>query len=355
MPVLILYFLLSSDGPLLGLIERYGRVGRYMLYLQLVLPSSIFYGFGYWLFHRFLYQFRPFPLLAVILLTYALVYITNYASFIWLHQTVGFPARYSNQSDMADQWRLMVAHGPIGLFKSPPLFIWNFTMSFAYPSLLLAFKGLYDNRSAQLQNAQLQQQNTQLEFNYLKSQVNPHFLFNTLNSIYALTEEDNPQAALLVHQLSGLMRYTLYETGGAFVALHKEFQFIRDYVSLEQTRATKRLALSLELPDRVDENLQIAPFILITFVENAFKHGLARSSQRTWIRTRVHLQATTLHLEVSNSQPTTADATSGGLSLSNVGKRLALLYPDHRLSITRKPAEYTVQLVLSLGTIAKSY
>lgn len=351
---LIIYFLLSSDGPLLSLMERYESVGRYILYEQWVLQSTIFYGFGYWLFPRFLYRFRPFLLITIILITYVLVYMANYAGFVWLHKTVGFPAGYRDNSSMAYLWQLIVANGPLGVLLSPPLFVWNFLMSLAYPSLLLAFKGLYDNRSTQLQNAQLQQQNMQLELNYLKSQVNPHFLFNILNSIYALIEEENPRAALLVQQLSGLMRYTLYETGESFVPLRKELQFIRDYVSLEQTRVTKRLDLSLELSDVVNETLQIAPFILITFVENAFKHGVEKTSKKAWIQIHVHVNNTTLHLKVVNSQPPTRTAQPGGLGLENVRKRLALLYPGHKLLISSKPADYTVQLAIALGQTKQS-
>jgi hypothetical protein len=348
-PLAVLYILLNNDGPLLGLVERYGVAGQYMLYGQWALQSAIFYGFGYWLFPRFLYRFRPFPLIAIILITYALVYIANYAGFVWLHETSGFPAGYRVNSDMAEKWQLIVVHGPLGLLMSPPLFIWNFIMTFAYPSLLLAFKGLYDNRSAQMQNAQLQQQNMQLELNYLKSQVNPHFLFNILNSIYALTEEENPRAALLVQQLSGLMRYALYETVEPFVPLRKELQFIRDYVSLEQTRAAKRLDLSLELPDAANENLQIAPFILITFVENAFKHGVESTSKKSWMRVIVRVEKETLQLEVANSKPITKIVKPGGLGLENVRKRLALLYPAHTLSITDEPSEFIVQLTLPLS------
>lgn len=152
-----------------------------------------------------------------------------------------------------------------------------------------------------MQNLLLQQQNTQLELSYLKSQVNPHFLFNVLNSIYTLTEETSPRAAQLVQQLSGLMRYALYETAESLVPLQKELDFIRDYIALEQTRYAKRLNLTLDLPAGIEEHLQLAPFILITFVENAFKHGVASSSKKSWMHVVVRLEGTTLRLMVANS------------------------------------------------------
>jgi len=353
-PLAILYLLLSNDGPLLGLIDRYGNSGRFVTYGQWGIQSAIFYGFGYWLFPRFLYRFRPFVLLAILLITYGLVYVVNYASFVWLHETAGFPSGYSSNSDMPQNWKLMIAKGPLGLVTSLPLFIWNFMLSFAYPSLLLAFKALYDNRSSQLQNTRLQHQNTQLELNYLKSQVNPHFLFNVLNSIYALTEEESPRAAQMVQQLSGMMRYALYETAESVVPLQKELQFIRDYVALEKTRAAKRLDLTLELPDNTGEHLQIAPFILIAFVENAFKHGVENTSKRSWMRVVAQVDDVTLQLEVANSKPVNQSVKPGGLGLENVRKRLTLLYPAHKLRITDEPAEFIVQLTLPLSPVEVS-
>ncbi|WP_420148477.1 sensor histidine kinase [Spirosoma sp.] len=350
-PLAILYLLLRNDGPLLGLTERYGTPGQFVTYGQWGIQSAIFYGFGYWLFPRFLYQFRPFALLIILLTTYGLVYVANYVGFIALHETAGFPSGYGPNSAMTQNWKLLVAKGPLGLFVSLPLFIWNFMLSFAYPSLLLAFKALYDNRSSQLQNTRLQYQNTQLELKYLKSQVNPHFLFNVLNSIYALTEEESPRAAQMVQQLSGMMRYALYETAESFVPLQKELQFIRDYVALEKTRAAKRLDLTLELPDNTGEHLQIAPFILITFVENAFKHGVENTSKKSWMRVVAQVDGVILRLEVANSKPATQPVKPGGLGLENVRKRLSFLYPAHKLQITDEPAEFIVRLTIPLSPV----
>ncbi|GAB4023950.1 sensor histidine kinase [Spirosoma koreense] len=215
----------------------------------------------------------------------------------------------------------------------------------------LAVKLLIEVYRRQVRNNRLQQAYTRLELDFLKSQINPHFLFNVLNSIYALTEEESPRAAQLVQQLAGLMRYSLYETADSLVPLRKELQFIRDYVSLEQTRTAKRLTLQLELPDEVDETLHIAPFVLITFVENAFKHGVESTSKKSWLRVAIRLDAETLHLTIMNSKPPTAVVGSGGLGLANVRKRLALLYPAHTLVVTDEPTQFTVQLTLSLERV----
>ncbi|WP_162387419.1 sensor histidine kinase [Spirosoma endbachense] len=194
---------------------------------------------------------------------------------------------------------------------------------------------------------------TQLEYNYLKSQVNPHFLFNVLNSIYALTEEENPRAAQIVQQLSGMMRYTLYETSEALVPLTRELDFIRDYVALEKLRTGKRLSLTIELLDTIDKPLQIAPFILITFVENAFKHGVENTTKKALVTISVQLQNERLHLHVSNSKPQTQKSTTNGLGLANVRKRLTMLYPGrYSLQVNDTDSAYSVDLYIQLRSLS---
>jgi hypothetical protein len=351
--VFALYLLVSADGLSVSLTYRYGASGQWLMYGQVLLQLGIYYGWGYWLFPRFLYRFRPLPLLTLIFLTYTGAYLANYAGFSWLHQTVGFPDNSPLSSPLSEtwsnlsiMWHRMEQHGPLGLFTNASLFGWNFLLSFTYPALLLAFKALYDNMASQISNAQLKQQNMQLELGYLKSQINPHFLFNVLNSVYALTEEDCPPAAQLVHQLSGLMQYTLYETAEPTVPLQKELQFIRDYIALEKTRTGKRVDLQVSLPETVNDNIHIVPFVLIPFVENAFKHGVQRSARKSWIKLAVVVDGTGLHLTISNSKPATPEAGIGGLGLANVRKRLDLLYPGHVLQLVNEPDQYQVDLRL---------
>ncbi len=353
-----LYVLVSADGFSVSLTYQYGAVGWWYTHGQFLLQLLVYYGWGYWLFPRYLYRFRPGPLLATILLGYTGVYLTNYAGFAWLHQAVNFPddtpvlpVRARDWSETVTMWHRMEQYGPFGLLRNVSLFGWNFLLSFTYPSLLLAFKALYDNMASQISNAQLKQQNMQLELGYLKSQINPHFLFNVLNSVYALTEEDCPPAAQLVHQLSGLMQYTLYETTEPTVPLQKELQFIRDYIALEKTRTGTRVDLQLSLPDTVAETSHIVPFVLIPFVENAFKHGVQRSARKSWIRLVVATDEAGLYLTISNSKPVMAAASVGGLGLTNVRKRLDLLYPGHTLRITNEPDQYQVDLKLPFRAI----
>ena len=353
--LVVLYILVYSDGFSVGLTNRYGLVGQWATYGQFGLQAGIYYSWGYWLFPRYLYRFRPLPLLMGVLSIYTLAYIANYFIFDWLHQTAGFPDTsqdvISNASwqNVPALWRLMDQRGVLGLYTHLGLFGWNFLLSFTYPSLLLAAKAFYDNMASQVNNARLKEQNTQLELNYLKSQINPHFLFNVLNSVYALTEEDCPRAAQLVHQLSGLMQYTLYETTEPSVPLYKELQFIRDYVALEKNRTGKRLDLQVDLPELIPETVQIVPFILIPFVENAFKHGVQRTARKSWVQLQVQLEGNRLYLLVSNSKPTVSEPIVGGLGLANARKRLATLYPGHTLQVVDETTQYRVSLSLLLN------
>jgi len=212
----------------------------------------------------------------------------------------------------------------------------------------LAAKLLIEVYRRQVRNARLQQQYTQLELDFIKSQVNPHFLFNVLNSIYALTEEESPRAASIVQQLSSMMRYALYETKESLVPLNKELNFIKDYVALEQLRSTKRLLLDVNIADNVDGSWQIAPFILITFIENAFKHGVQSTTKKSWVKVQVEIQENRLLLFVSNSKPSNPQPTVGGLGLANVRKRLNFLKAEHNLNILDEPNQYSVTLQLQL-------
>ncbi|CCH57292.1 Inner membrane protein yehU [Fibrisoma limi BUZ 3] len=273
---------------------------------------------------------------------YVLLFTFYYYSSLIVKQYFGLPDDYSGSIthfERLSYWDALVH--PSTFFHL--LFIIERAF---YP---LAVKLLVEIYRRQVRNARLQQQYTQLELNFLKAQVNPHFLFNVLNSIYALTEEESPRAAEIVQQLSGLMRYALYDTSETLVPLAKELAFIRDYVALEQLRTAKRLTLELDLPHTVDDRYDIAPFILITFVENAFKHGVNSTTKKSWVKLSIQHKGNTLQMNVANSKPAQAKGAVGGLGLANVRKRLALLYPDqHTLHINDQADRFTVDLRLEL-------
>ena len=185
------------------------------------------------------------------------------------------------------------------------------------------------------------------ELSYLKAQINPHFLFNTLNSIYAMALGRSDQTASAIVRLSSMMRYVLVEAGRDKVSLEKEITYLTDYIKLQQIRFEGSLQLSLEVNGH-PENRQIVPLLLIPFVENAFKYGV-NPEEPSAIGIRIDIGEHDLHLHVSNKKVAIHHpaATQGGLGIQNTRQRLQLLYPGkHTLIIEDNNDSFTVSLTL---------
>ncbi|MET7253813.1 sensor histidine kinase [Dyadobacter fermentans] len=287
------------------------------------------------------YARKPFVLIPGLAAYYFVVFTCYYyASYVVKHY-FGLPDDYTGSINHFERLSLSEA-----LFHPITFFHLLFIIERAfYP---LAARLLIEIYRRHVRNLKLEKQYTRLELDFLKSQINPHFLFNVLNSIYVLTEEDNPRAARIVEQLSAMMRYSLYETDGALVPLQKELSFIRDYVGLEELRTAKRLQLELVFPTLPNEDLQIAPFILIAFVENAFKHGVHNTTRKSWVKLEIHLEDDNLTLMISNQKTPNASQQTGGIGLLNVRKRLDALYPGHELRILDEDGAYHIHLKIRL-------
>lgn len=192
------------------------------------------------------------------------------------------------------------------------------------------------------------------ELNLLKAQVHPHFLFNTLNNLYALTLQSSPAAPKAVLKLSGLMSYMLYDSQSESISLDKEITHIRNYIELEKLRYGNRLDISLNVSGEIEGKL-IAPLLLIPFVENAFKHGVSNETDHVWVTIDVKVKDGWLNVKVENSYtgkdtgPGDNSSPAGGIGLVNVTRRLALLYPrTHKLTLQKEPEYYTVDLKIQL-------
>ncbi len=188
------------------------------------------------------------------------------------------------------------------------------------------------------------------ELNYLKEQVNPHFLFNALNSIYALSRQQSSETPDLVMQLSELMRYQLESSKKETVLLKEELKFIENYLLLEEKRLSDRCNVEFLMAGEVSE-LRISPMLLIPFVENAIKHGAQSTNEQSTIDISVDIHDTTLNFCVANSKPHKASSLNRtGLGLENVTRRLKLLYPDaHALEIDDRGEKYEVKLSIDLA------
>lgn len=204
------------------------------------------------------------------------------------------------------------------------------------------------------EKTKLERDNLELELNFLKSQVNPHFLFNTLNNIYQLLEIDHDMGREMVVRLSALMRYTLYDSKSDYLSLSKEINFIKDYLELMRLRYDQSVSIKTDFP-RIKEPYKISPLILIPFVENAFKHGPDRSRMATFISIIMKMENNTLFLTVENSvdgkSKKKADFYNdvGGVGLANVKRRLDLNYKNnYKLEVDNPKGKYIVRLSLLL-------
>lgn len=185
-------------------------------------------------------------------------------------------------------------------------------------------------------NAQLKEEKANAELQNLKNQLQPHFLFNTLNNIYGMVLSGNREAADSVLRLSSIMSYMLHECEGTFVALEKELELIKNYIELEKLRYGDLLDVSMETAGCIKGRM-IAPLLLLPFVENAFKHGVSASEKHAWVRINVLVTDDELTFFVENSIPCDDSSFSpvkSGIGLANVRQRLDLLYPQrHELKI----------------------
>ncbi|WP_374950480.1 sensor histidine kinase [Mucilaginibacter sp.] len=172
----------------------------------------------------------------------------------------------------------------------------------------------------------LEQEKFNAELGLLKAQINPHFFFNTLNSLYALTLRGSAQASNVVLRLSDLMHYMLHEASASSVLLEHEIKHLENYISIEQLRFADRLDLSFQYSGDIKGKL-IAPLLLLPFVENAFKHSLAEAEG--WITIDLKVTNSRLFFKVENSYENRNKPGNSGLGLKNVKRRLELIYPGH--------------------------
>jgi sensor histidine kinase YesM len=197
-------------------------------------------------------------------------------------------------------------------------------------------------------------QTMQSELRFLKSQINPHFLFNTLNNLYALTLKKSDKAPEIVLKLSEIMRYMLYECNERRVLLTKEIQYIHNYLDLERLRQPKQADIVFTTEGQISEQM-VAPLMFVPFLENSFKHGLNHHVQGGgFVRLHLKVQQDDLEFFIENSKadklPSLNHPRSGGIGLVNLRHRLDILYPaQHELNVQDEPHRYAVTLKLKIN------
>ncbi|MBC7866969.1 MAG: histidine kinase, partial [Gloeobacteraceae cyanobacterium ES-bin-316] len=226
----------------------------------------------------------------------------------------------------------------------------NFVTQFFLVLASIGLKTVVDYFTLQNKLAEMAKQKAEAELNFLKSQINPHFLFNSLNAVYFLIDKTNANARAALHKFSEMLRYQLYECNGDKIPIEKEIDYLRDYVALQQLRVSGNTAIQFDCGFEVS-NFSIEPLLLIPFVENSFKHlSHFEKERQNEVKISISRSNGSLHFSVYNTTEHTAIRDKdGGIGLVNVKKRLGLLYPGkHHFSITEKKDWFGIDLTLSL-------
>jgi hypothetical protein len=248
--------------------------------------------------------------------------------------------------------RILFASRGNTMFGVPmPLIFRSLSNAISSFTLLLVIGGFirlaYSYVRNQNEKKTLENANLNAEVNFLKSQINPHFLFNTLNSIYSQAHNRSEHTEYSILKLSELLRYMLYESGEEKVLLEKDIQYLTNYIALQRLRLSSKVTINYTVAGSLDAHV-IAPLLLISFIENAFKHGISYSHSSV---INIHLQVfeETLTLEVTNPVIKFDTFTPGGLGLKNVTRRLDLLYPGkYWLNTSQENNLYIVNLKINL-------
>ena len=221
-------------------------------------------------------------------------------------------------------------------------------MSFFFFGLI---KHIYDYQKLRSAAQQLRIEKQQAELNYLKSQTNPHFLFNTLNNIYSLARDKSDLAPESILRLSKILRFMLYETSGDYIAIEHELKILNDYIALERLRYDESLHINFNY-DIEDMKQSLPPLLLIPLVENAFKHGVSETRSRPFVD--IHLSVNKRQLEFVVKNSTEASSGDGNvvesIGLSNLRRQLELLYKEYNLSAQQKDSVFTATLKINLGS-----
>lgn len=242
---------------------------------------------------------------------------------------------YHNMSDM----------GPWTFLKIPLTFYFHFEQLGLALLPALTTKAFRLSLQTRFKSLKLEKSNLELELNFLRSQINPHFLFNTLNSLYALIEEKDAVAASIIASLSNMMRYALYDSNAPQVEAARELDFIKGYIEIQNVRHSNRLKVDMDFsPDAYSQ--KVPPLILVTFLENAVKHGLDKMIQKSYIKIKAYLEEGKFCFFILNSKPPKMQPSGqGGIGIMNTRRRLNILYPNrHSLSIEESANEYSVLL-----------
>jgi two-component system, LytTR family, sensor kinase len=216
-------------------------------------------------------------------------------------------------------------------------------------TMALKFAKQFFQQSAKIKQIEIEK--LQTEIKYLMGQINPHFMFNALNSIYVLIDKNNQTARHTLTQFSDMLRYQLYECSGETVNLKNEIAYLKNYIDLQKLRKSNRYDIQFETPELIDD-IQLPPMLLIGFVENAFKHLSHHKDKENYIKIGLNYTQNSLVFNVKNTKEESFKAPkddNNGIGLKNIRRRLALQFPNrHTLDIDNQQDTFSIHLTLHL-------
>jgi two-component system LytT family sensor kinase len=337
------------------------------VYIILVFLAVLFYGNVFWVFPKVIRYRNGIVLLAICAGWFTMVYGANYFSVGPLFDQAnpvpvpgplpGFPTHIRD-----NEVRIMLPDNPV---PSPTDAI-NFTIRswlhiqsvillafLVIEGIAIAYFFLKAWAKSELIQTQLQATQLNTEIKFLKSQINPHFLFNTLNNLFSMAQgKGNDELADGISKLSGMMRYMLYDSNEESVPLCKEITYLEECITLNKLRyAYEEVMITFEHPSRIAD-VRIAPMLFIPFVENAFKHGIA-IGQRAAIKIAINFSGPLLIFTCANTDYSSIkkmEMEISGIGLENIRRRLELVYPGkHRLTINKDDGKFMVNLEIDLS------
>ena len=252
--------------------------------------------------------------------------------------------------EVYEQWRIAFLGESVGELIQPRhasltdlRWYWNIVLCAFMFCANLGIKKFYEAMQRDEDNERLARENVEAEMYYLKYQINPHFLMNTLNNIHALIDIDAKSAKRGLIELSDMMRHVVYESSAETIPLRTDIKFIENYIELMRVRYSQQIDIRFNYPENIPSGLTIPPLVLIVFVENAFKHGVGRRRE-SFIHIDVTIESDTLIAIFRNSVHPTTGGTKG-IGLENVSRRLEHIYGNnHSLEITQTEEQYSVTL-----------
>lgn len=261
----------------------------------------------------------------------------------WLLASIASVVAYALIKNLHDVYlyRHMISHATGITFYTNTFYNFSIVLFYlAFAGALHLSKQWYVQREL-LRQAQLDRLNTELE--YLKAQMNPHFLFNSINTIFFQINKENTEARETLGKFSDMLRYQLYECNADLIPIEKEVDYLKNYVALQQLRKDERYDINFQTDSL--QGFSIPPLLLIPFVENAFKHFSNFPNRVNYIHIALRKHDQMLELVVTNSVDTPAVHDGGGIGLRNVQRRLELLYPGkHWLSLEKNASVFSVNL-----------